>query len=355
MSEAPIDLEEELAQRHRFLGQLKSKERNAKLTAGDRDGNPAHVESKPSVKESHIAEAGFDAVKEGELVSPLPESPLDPPSVDMEGKKALDASEGLTPAAGLAPGGLEPLDSAGIGDPADNVDVSLSCLESDAGLSWPGSLDDESLANFQVGNFQDGESETRFPVASFLPLAVGGTIRPDSIDLRTPMDRSVLPFRIFHRNEGRGQENVIVQFRHAVLCKDGKSRRHIFLSCLNKDVVKGAADMTRSSTPESPTGRDPLGSGTCVPEFHGYEDKDQTFHSQGHEQETLTESSSAPAPIELGLEPTVCGGGEQKKPRSPTGLVPYGSRQVEQKVHSARQWDENKSSFTHRKHCTNLN
>ena len=83
-----------------------------------------------------------------------------------------------------------------------------------------------------------GDVDAPPPPPAFAEAAV---VADDDEDMRLPVERSVLPFRLSHIHDDRG-ENFVVQYSSKVLCRDGRQRRTVWYRCRRAGIPVGSLE-----------------------------------------------------------------------------------------------------------------
>ena len=86
--------------------------------------------------------------------------------------------------------------------------------------------------------------EGRYPrqhLVQFLPTRVGAARSGEAIDPRLPVDPLVLPFKVAHIDDDRG-DNFVVQYLSNQRCNDGRIRKSIWYNCLPRGILRGTPE-----------------------------------------------------------------------------------------------------------------
>jgi len=150
-----------------------------------------------------------------------------PPEGTLSQASPFDSAQALSPSEG-APSPPEetaatPPEADGLSErPPEDASLSEGGLD---GLIEERGEDDRFMAVRALPGCRDG-CFPRFPLASFLPLEVGG----EDDDFRLPVTADVLPKRILHL-EDSAREAFMVEYRSPVVCRDGVSRQRVYYQC----------------------------------------------------------------------------------------------------------------------------
>ena len=96
---------------------------------------------------------------------------------------------------------------------------------------------EDSLMVVSFCRSQVDGSFPRFPLVSFLPVTDADT----EFDHRLPLVSMSLPRKISHV-QGSSQEYFVVEYLEPQICRDGRSRRHIYYRCDPSTIEKGSAE-----------------------------------------------------------------------------------------------------------------
>ena len=101
---------------------------------------------------------------------------------------------------------------------------------------------EEVAAHTLVSTLFDGVYPKRHLV-QFLPAKTrrAGAVDRDHPDPRVPLDPRVLPCRIVHTRDERG-ENFVVQYPKKVACRDGVQRKTIWYRCRTRAIAPGSEE-----------------------------------------------------------------------------------------------------------------
>ena len=267
MFEAPMEMDEEIAAMHTFLDGLDDAEEHprSKKTAGQQRDAPA-ADSSPTDP------SAADATPPSPLKAPAPVDPSDQANPPIEQTPCMDAGTAATPTQSAA----QPTPATDTAGPEAAAETSSL----DVSASWPSSLFDSAPDALETNSepvsflYCAGPHGSRYPLdlalippadeeevaavtltstsldgvfprkhlTQFLPArTAGGEDAGTKKDPRAPSDPKVLPYRIAHVVDDRG-ENFVVQYQEKQKCLDGVLRKSMWYQCKNKTCTPGSVE-----------------------------------------------------------------------------------------------------------------